>query len=401
MGGHGVCSNFLDILFPKGDDTKFLKLSPTIMKFIRTLIESIVAPNDAERAREVHTGYRGYMSFCEEVECVTAVLVIVLPLALKDTPEAAWYLDALQELVQTIRWYIFGVAPPKLPWHPFSPITTFEEKARFAAASALRYAQTVEGMEVLQCMTYNLHSMVYHFLRQELEGGALCCDNELFGERFLKYLAALAKGKVQTNNVELTLAKNLRRLVYLADLEAGLLERGTLNKTYCGQQALSKEASAVLLQKMDSNRITGSSDGADVAVCFVRCMQELGVAVEGLPDTAYAVAHVGGMTFTSVAYVREHTRASFWVSYIHATTKEKAFAQVQFYVRVEGQAYAFVHELTLINIDQWTAITLAAPSYPAKVALLRVEQIQFKLNVLKCENNTIRAAECLHLRVDG
>ena len=116
------------------------------MKFIRTLIESIVAPNDAERAREVHTGYRGYMSFCEEVERVTAVLGIVLPLALKDTPEAAWHLDALQELVQTIRWYIFGVAPPKLPWYPFSPITTFEEKARFAAASALRYAQTVKGI---------------------------------------------------------------------------------------------------------------------------------------------------------------------------------------------------------------------------------------------------------------
>ena len=85
-------------------------------------------------------------------------------------------------------------------------------------------------------------------------------------------MAALAHGKVQTNNVELTLAKHLRRLVFIADLEAALLERVTLNKTYCGQQALSKYASAVLLQKMDSNRITGSSDGADVAVCFVRCM---------------------------------------------------------------------------------------------------------------------------------
>ena len=110
------------------------------MACIRHIIESIVAANDAERAREVHTGFRGCMSFCEEVECVTAVLLIVFPLAHGDIPEARWYLEALKYLVHSIRWYVFGVAPKQPPYPPLTPLTTFEAKARFAAASALRYA---------------------------------------------------------------------------------------------------------------------------------------------------------------------------------------------------------------------------------------------------------------------
>jgi hypothetical protein len=74
---------------------------------------------------------------------------------------------------------------------------------------------------------------------------------------------------------------------------------------------------------------------------------------------------------------------------------------VQYYVRVDGRAYAFIHELHVLGIDAWTAITLVVPSTPPIVALLHVEQFLFKLDVLKCENNTIRAAECLHPRVDG
>ena len=134
-------------------------------------------------------------------------------------------------------------------------------------------------------------------------------------------MAALAHGKVQTNNVELTLAKHLRRLVFLADLESGVLERRLLHRTYLGQHQLSTDASAVILYTINYNCITVPYDATDLASCFARCMQRFGVASEELSDIAYAVAHVNGLTFTSVAYDRENSRASFWVSHTDVTTE--------------------------------------------------------------------------------
>ena len=395
-GGHGVCGNFIDILFPKSSDTKFLKLSTKVMTYIRRTIPAIWVPNDSQRSREVHTGYRGFMSFHEEVNNVCCILTIVLPLALEDIPEARWYLTALEYLVQSMRWYLFGIAPSHYPFgnNNFA-LDTFEKKAYFASEAARRYAVTVENEGVLSCMTYNLHSLVHHFREQELRGGALCCDNELFGERFLKYLAALAKGKVQTPNVELTLALNLRKLVFLADLECGLRREGLLTKSYVDQQLVSLNQEVELKHELRAFIMPTNPE-------FMLWLQTIGVDVgeSKLPETAYGVAHAKGLVYTSVNYALENTRASYWVSYIHVLTKEKAYACVRFYVRVGEVAYAVINELTIHGIDEYLAITLSVPDTP-KVAIVPVDAFVFKLNVLFLDDGkNMRASEDLHVRID-
>jgi hypothetical protein len=374
-GGHGVCGNFIDILFPKSKDTTFLKVSRKVMAYIRKTIPDIWAPNDSQRSREVHTTYRGFMSFHEEVETVCSVLVIVLPLALKDEPGSLWYLTALEFLVHAIRWYLFGIAPSHYPFgtNHFA-LDTFEKKARFASEAARRYALTVENEGVLSCLTYNLHSMVYHFREQELRGGALSCDNELFGERFLKYLAALAKGKVQTPNIELSLCLTLRKLVFLADLECGLRREGLLVKSYVDQQLVTENQNVQLKGELRAFTMPTNPE-------FMAWLQTIGVEESQLPVTAYGIAHAKGLVFTSVNYALENTRASYWVSYIHVITKEKAYARVQFYVRLGEVAYAVINELTLHGIDEYHAITLSVPE-TRKAAIVPVDQLVFKLNVL-------------------
>jgi hypothetical protein len=106
------------------------------------------------------------------------------------------------------------------------------------------------------------------------------------------------------------------------------------------------------------------------------------------------------LTFTSVNYALENTRASYWVSYIDVTTNEKAYACVQYYVRVGEAAHAVIHELTLRGTDEYTAINLSIPATP-RVAIVPVEQFVFKLYVLFTDDTTIRASESLHLRIDG
>ncbi len=118
-----------------------------------------------------------------------------------------------------------------------------------------------------------------------------------------------------------------------------------------------------------------------------------------LPDT-YGVAIGKGMIFTSVHYAREDSRASYWVSYIDVTTNEKAYGCVQYYVQVGEDAHAVIRELTLHGTDEYTAINLGRPETP-RVAIVPVEQFVFKLYVLFLDDTTIRASECLRLRIDG
>ena len=82
------------------------------------------------------------------------------------------------------------------------------------------------------------------------------------------------------------------------------------------------------------------------------------------------------------------------------TTNEKAYGCVQYYVQLGEDAHAVIHELTLHGTDEYTAINLGRPETP-RVAIVPVEQFVFKLYVIFLDDTTIRASECLRLRIDG
>ena len=78
-------------------------------------------------------------------------------------------------------------------------------------------------------LTYDLHAFVTHFTGQEIErGGIACTNNELWGERALKKVADIAKGRTSSSYVELTIGNQLNLQRSLMSLEQSLQDRGLL-----------------------------------------------------------------------------------------------------------------------------------------------------------------------------
>ena len=66
-----------------------------------------------------------------------------------------------------------------------------------------------------------------------------------------------------------------------------------------------------------------------------------------------------------------------------------------------GRELAVMHELELLDVDTYAALDLWIPTDP-KLVVVPVKQLRFKLMVYKKPGTTLlRAAEWLHLRVDG
>ena len=397
--GHGVCGNFIDIAFCKeADNPPVQKLSAPGKATLRTILAGCEIPNDASRALDFFTTRRGYMTFVEEAECVGFVLSVVMPLLIGDLPEAEqeeheWYLLALELLGYAVRWYFFGVTPDINPLTN-SPFVSFQEKVRFAQTMSLRYAILIEKAGIVKCLTYNLHAMVYHFPFQEIEGGALCCDNELFGERFLKVVSKLGEGKVQTPCVELTVAHKVSQVRVLANVEGKLRRRGVLTKSYTGHDVVGTDEVPSLF-----NRLTRVD--LETHPNLLMLLQEgFGVGQEEALIGMYASAIVNGLHFNGVYYRREHARSSYWVSYNKENSPAVCYACVQFFLRV-GDGLAVMNELDVLNVDKYGALDLQIPAYP-KLVVIPVRQLRFKLMVYKKAGTTfLRAAEWLHLRVKG
>ena len=395
--GHGVCGNFIDIfLCTKKKGPAFLKLPKPVMAKLKYILKHLVVPDDASKAYLVATTHRGWMTFSEEVECLAFILPLVLPLAFEACPdnereEHAWILVALENLVLAVQWYTYGIVPAVHPGTKES-LVTFEEKARFGNWAILRYAQIIEACRVIKCLTYNLHAMVYHFLHQELQGGSLCCDNEMFGERFFKYVTKFGEGLVQTPCVELTIANKVQMTRALTNVECVFHARTPLLKSHTGLMDASRDEKPILF-----NSILTFSHAEMPGLST--CIQTLSSNIDG-EIALWASSFVNGFKVHGVFYGREVARSSFWVSYILPQSGLKAYGCVQYFVSKGTHLYVALHELELVAVDKYSAIELSVPD-PPTLGLVPLEQIRFKLVVYNRGPGHLRAAECLHIRVEG
>ena len=396
--GHGVCGNYIDIVWCKQTaKPAFMKLGRNGKSVARLILLSCEIPNDASRACDFHTTRRGYMTFVEEVEALAFILPLVLPmvyeaLSPEDQQKCKWYLVALEQLLHSVRWYFFGVTPAINPINKL-PLVTFEDKVNFAHNMSMRYARVIERCAVVKCLTYNLHAMVYHFPHQEKNGGAMCCDNELFGERFLKVGSKLGEGLVQTPCVELTIAHKVSQTRVLADAEGKLRKCGLLLRSYTGHNVAGKDEPPVLFNRIKTVDVRTHHN-------LLMLLQEFGDGEEeeAIP-LVYASANVNGLQFNGVFYPREHARSSYWVSYNKEDTV--AYGCVQFFLQVGGQEVAVMNKLELLAVDKYMALELRNPTTP-ELVIVPVKQLRFKLIVYKKPGTSfLRAAEWLHLRVEG
>jgi len=397
--GHAVSKKFLNQFSGTASRAPYLKIPANLRQMLDTLLTRVELPHDAGRGGEVFTTHRGHMTITDNITCVTMYLPLIFSIAFKTsglTEDQHTRLDflvyELEYLCVAVRWYYYGWAPRTDD--EGNPLISFESKTYFAQKMASFYAVMVETTGFLKALTYGLHAMVMHMTKQELERGSLACCNELWGERALKVVAGIAKGRESSSNVELTIHYHMSMKRRLMALEQELQVRGLLvgGKSLSGLDVSSLNACRTVIKLL--NQLTR------FPILPIVALQHLNT-VSDVDDTTvfYASALLAhGEVVHAETYTRLVSRTSSNIMY-QLDDGEKAYGSVfLFYDR--GVARALVAPL-LVETSRCYGCVVELRRDESVCLEVPASTIVCKIMVMRDPDDVLllHATECLHLRV--
>lgn len=378
-----------------------LKIPKMLTAYWVDLMGKVLLTHDSGRGCEVFGVHRANMTINDIITSITMYLPLIFSLGFDNvglTPEQVKPFKFLQSegelLCLAVRWYYYAWTP--LLDENRAPLETFESKTRFAHRNALQYATMVEGSGYLLGLTYGLHAFVTHFTEQELERGGIACTNELWGERALKKVADIAKGRTSSSNVELTIGNSLNLQRSLVSLEQALQDRGLLidGKSMLGL------GDAVFVSNRCVITVQHMCKHADLSP-EVRTFLET-TEVDPVHTPLYASATLStGEGVHGDRYTRLLSRTSHFVMYMHQGVA--AYGRVHCFYKSAGCAYAVCAIIEVLEVEAHKArgTVVELRSAVGRWRIVPASAIVCKLVVLHdpADGTLLHATECLHVRV--
>ena len=378
-----------------------VKIPKALRSSLAFLLSTLILPHDAGRGSEIFGPHRSNMTITDIITSVTMFLPLVFSVAFQHANLSIAEMNKVnflkyecETLCLAIRWYYYGWSLP-MDTHGNS-LLTFESKSRFAHSNALYYATLVEASCYLPGLTYGLHAFVTHFTEQELERGGMACTNELWGERGLKKVADIAKGRTTSHNVELTIANQLNLQRHLMSLEQGLKDRGLLID---GKSMLGLDESVFFADRCEIMVLNLLRKSAKEILLPFQLTQVPTLDVNILSTPLYASAKLStGEVVHGESYARLQKCTSRFVMFMHRGVA--TYGSVCCFYKLADEVLA-VMELLPFERHHMLRTVVELRLGAETCLLVPAADIRCKLVVLPApEDPTLcYATECLHVRV--